>query len=585
VEGRLPDAERRAQFVRAYDAARAAGDVEAMTAAAVGLAAGQSFGTFPGRVPAFLHEAYRLASGVQRARVAVALARAWVYGGDAERAVEFAREAVGTAEAAGDPALLAEALDAQLLAHWGPDQLTERLAITRRLEDTVVHLTDVEARMSAHLWRLTTALETLDLPGVRRQLRALDALAEESGSARVRFFAAARRGMAALLAGDLAAAASARDAAVAAGTEAGEADTLAIDRTLSSGIARQAGDRAAVAEEAALYEAFGTGEAVLSIAAEAAGLWLAAGRGDRARSLLHELAGGGLATVPRDVDWLLTVTRLAEVASGTGEPTFAAEAVELLAPYAGRGVVNAGAAAFLGVVDDVLAGALRLLERGDEAEAARSAAAACYRRVGAIWWLAQLGHPPAAVREPQVLHLHPAATGVWTVGTATVPEARGLRYLRVLLARPGVDVPAAELSAAVAGHPGVATGDLGPALDAQAMRAYRRRITELDEELDEARSWADPVRIDRLEEERSALLAEIGRATGLGGRPRRAGDAGERARVAVRKAIAAALDRVAETDPATARLLRDTVRTGGTCRYEPDPGRPVRWVLEPVSPR
>jgi hypothetical protein len=174
---------------------------------------------------------------------------------------------------------------------------------------------------------------------------------------------------------------------------------------------------------------------------------------------------------------------------------------------------------------------------------------------------------------------------VWTVGTATVPEARGLRYLRLLLARPGVDVPAAELSAAVAGHPGVAAGDLGPALDAQAMRAYRRRITELDEELDEARSWADPVRIDRLEEERSALLAEIGRATGLGGRPRRAGDAGERARVAVRKAIAAALDRVAETDPATARLLRDTVRTGGTCRYEPDPGRPVRWVLEPVSPR
>jgi hypothetical protein len=131
----------------------------------------------------------------------------------------------------------------------------------------------------------------------------------------------------------------------------------------------------------------------------------------------------------------------------------------------------------------------------------------------------------------------------------------------------------------------VAGGDLGPALDAQALRAYRRRITDLDEELDEARSWADPVRIDRLEEERSALLAEIGRATGLGGRPRRVGDADERARVAVRKAIATALDRIAAVDPATARLLRDTVRTGGTCRYEPDPGRPVRWVLDPVTPR
>src|SRR4051794_26271322 len=362
-----------------------------MTAAAVGLAAGQSFGTFPGRVPAFLHEAYRLADGVQRARVAVALARAWVYGGDAERAVEFAHEAGGAAESAGDPALLAQALGAQLLVHWGPDQLAERLAIPRRLEDTVVHLTDVEARMSAHLWRLTTALETLDLPAVRRQLRALDALAEESGSARVRFFAAARRGMAALLAGDLAAAATARDAAVAAGTEAGEADTQAIDRTLSSGIARQAGDRAALAEEAALYEAFGTGEAVLSITAEAAVLWLAAGRAERAAALLHELAGGGLAAVPRDVDWLLTVTCLAGVAAGTGERDLAAEAVELLTPYTGRGVVNAGAAAFAGVVDDVVARALHVLGRTAEAETARSAAVACYRRVGAPWWLAQLG--------------------------------------------------------------------------------------------------------------------------------------------------------------------------------------------------
>src|SRR3954451_2750230 len=168
-----------------------------MTAAAVGLAAGQGFGTSPGPVPAFLHEAYRLASGVQRARVAVALARAWVYGGDADRAVEFAREAVTTAEAADDATLLADALDAQLLVHWGPDQLAERLAITRRLEDTVVHLTDVEARMSAHLWPLSTPLVHHNLPAHPRGLRSETSLAEEAGWARVRFFAPSRRGMAA----------------------------------------------------------------------------------------------------------------------------------------------------------------------------------------------------------------------------------------------------------------------------------------------------------------------------------------------------------------------------------------------------
>ena len=32
--------------------------------------------------------------------------------------------------------------------------------------------------------------------------------------------------------------------------------------------------------------------------------------------------------------------------------------------------------------------------------------------------------------------------------------------------------------------------------------------------------------------------------------------------------------------PALGRLLRDTVRTGTVCRYDPDPTRPVRWLLD-----
>ena len=55
--------------------------------------------------------------------------------------------------------------------------------------------------------------------------------------------------------------------------------------------------------------------------------------------------------------------------------------------------------------------------------------------------------------------------------------------------------------------------------------------------------------------------------------------ANERARVAVRKAIASAMDRIEHHDPALARLLRDTVHTGASCRYDPDPARPVTWLL------
>ena len=101
--------------------------------------------------------------------------------------------------------------------------------------------------MSAHLWRLTTARECLDLPAVRRQLRALDLIAAESGTAHVRFFAASRRGMYALLTGDLDAAGRAVREVAAAGAEAGEADALLIGHMLAAGIARQAGDVAALA--------------------------------------------------------------------------------------------------------------------------------------------------------------------------------------------------------------------------------------------------------------------------------------------------------------------------------------------------
>src|SRR4051794_11518238 len=393
-----------------------------MTEAALGLAAGRLFGTVPGRVPAFLHEAYVRATGLQRARVAVALARAWVYGGDPARAVSFAEEAVTTAEDAGDAVLLADAFDAQLLVHWGPDDLTERVRITRRLADTVSHLTDVEARMTAHLWRLTTALECLDLPATQRQLRALDALAEENGGGRVRFFAAARRGMYALLTGDATRTAGYRDIAVACGTEAGEADTLAIDRSLSAGIARLTGDREALAREAALHEEFGNREGIPLISAMGAVLWLDSGQIERADALLLQLAVGSLAGIPRDVYWLVTVTALTEVAASTGASDLTAEGVALLEPYAGRGVVDAGGVLFRG---------FSALGRTEECEARRVAAEHAYRRMGSPWWLQRLGGGRPVARLPDVVHLHPDGTGLWTVGPAgsthAVPDMKGLR--------------------------------------------------------------------------------------------------------------------------------------------------------------
>jgi len=572
----------RAGYVRGYERARAAGDIEAMAEAALGLAATQTFGTVPGRVPAFLHEAYSLARGEQRARLAVALARAWAYGYDPARAARFAAEALAYAQTDGDTSLLADALDAQLLVHWGPDDLDERLSITARLEDTVAHVTDPEPRMSAHLWRLTTALECLDLPAVRRQLRALDLLAAESGTARVRFFAASRRGMYALLTGDLDAAGQAVREVAAAGAEAGEADALLIGHMLAAGIARQAGDVVALAREAALYEEFGVQEAVPWVAAEAALLWVAAGELDRARALLHQLAGSDFSGIARDLDWLLTMAELTEVSVATGAAALAETALGLLVPYAGRGVVNGGGAAFAGVISDYLYQASELLGTGDAQQWAARATGE-YERLGASWWLRRL--PPAGIAQPGVAHLRPGGGGIWWVGregaVTAIRDVKGLHYLRIMLQRPGADIPAIDLSDAVAGHPGAGAAglDVGEVLDKQALSAYRRRLAEIDADLDEARSWADTGRAAQLAAERDALLDQVRAATGLGGRPRVPGSVHERARIAVRKAIVNAIDRIAAADPPLGRLLSDTVTTGATCRYDPDPDRQVRWVL------
>ena len=82
----------RAALVAAFDAARAVGDTEAMADAALAMPSGQRFGVYPGQIPALLHEAYNSVDDVAtRCRLAAALARSWVYGGDAARAAALRR--------------------------------------------------------------------------------------------------------------------------------------------------------------------------------------------------------------------------------------------------------------------------------------------------------------------------------------------------------------------------------------------------------------------------------------------------------------------------------------------------------------
>ena len=109
-------------------------------------------------------------------------------------------------------------------------------------------------------------------------------------------------------------------------------------------------------------------------------------------------------------------------------------------------------------------------------------------------------------------------------------------FFALLLGQPGRELHATDLEA-MAGGPTEPTasssgrrgahvelerrpnlGDAGELLDAEARAAYKARLDELEEELNEAERFNDPVRAAQAREEREFLVRELARAVGAAGR-------------------------------------------------------------------
>jgi tetratricopeptide (TPR) repeat protein len=210
--------------------------------------------------------------------------------------------------------------------------------------------------------------------------------------------------------------------------------------------------------------------------------------------------------------------------------------------------------------------------------------------------------PAPAAKAPEKPSSGPSATlrlegEIWTVAgaeTVRLKDRKGLQYLATLLERPDVEVHAIDLvngpidaAARGRGDGGAGApdgelavsdgGDAGALLDSEAKAAYRERVAELREELEEAERFNDVERASRLREELDFIGAELARAVGLGGRDRKAGSAAERARVNVTRAIRGAVKAIAEHDGRLGHHLERSVRTGVFCAYQPGPDGPDAW--------
>ncbi len=170
---------------------------------------------------------------------------------------------------------------------------------------------------------------------------------------------------------------------------------------------------------------------------------------------------------------------------------------------------------------------------------------------------------------------------------ARAKDVRGFSFIAQLLRDPGRELHAVDLvhgsgareqGAGKFGAPSQREGGL-EILDDAAKAAYRRRLTELRAELDEAEAFNDTGRAERARAEIEALTQQLAAAVGLGGRDRAAGSAAERARSTVAQRIKEALKRIAAVHPTLGEHLALRIKTGTYCVYLPDKACPIAWQL------
>lgn len=268
--------------------------------------------------------------------------------------------------------------------------------------------------------------------------------------------------------------------------------------------------------------------------------------GDHARAvgLVDQRLSDGLAAIPKDAEWLTSVALLGEAGRLLERHAAVTACAAALEPYRDLWLYDGIGAACYGRVAD-------RLDRFSAFLGAAPSRAPAERAAGSVGELRKTGT---------------AWSITWRGQSVTMADTKGVRDLATLLRHPRTPIHVLDLMGTA--HTG--DHDTGPLLDQQARSAYKARLRELSEELEEAEQRADPGRAERLHTERQFLAHELAAALGLGGRARVTGDPAERARKAVSMRIAAALTAIEHVHPPLGRHLRASIRTGRFCVYEPE---------------
>jgi tetratricopeptide (TPR) repeat protein len=291
--------------------------------------------------------------GSLRARVLARLGRELLAEpGAAARRRALADEALALARGTGEPAVLAEVLDARLHALWDPAAAGDRLAAASEIIDLARAAGDDAQERSGMFWRFIALMELGRVGEAESALAAFERAAQLAGDAEAMVMVTARHAMLATLRGRFGDALRLAEQVLQAGNRVGLGDTPALVSMLRGVVINEQGPREKAAEAVDLLLDSARHQPGHLYEATAAGVLATLGRSTEAaaelqRALPQVLGGSG----PR---WLGAAAALAAAANAAGDREAAETLYEALAPYRGRLVIQGGANAVPGPVSHYL---------------------------------------------------------------------------------------------------------------------------------------------------------------------------------------------------------------------------------------
>jgi tetratricopeptide (TPR) repeat protein len=554
----------------------------------------------------------------------------------------LSRDAVELARILGNAQTLAYALNARHLAVWGPDNVEDRLALATEVVELARQAGNVALELTGHVWRLADLLEMGEGPGTDLEIGVYQALAETIAYPQFLAYASMFRAIQAMLRGQFADAETFAQRSLALGDKVGDIN-IRLSHHVQMAALRALQGRV---EETADYVKLVAGWVPYEI--DKMHVCFRCLAGDRSGTeQAFSAIWHGRHGVP-SAFWLSTTMGMALLAANATPSQEAVAIYDQLRPYerrwvlAGRDVV-----APLGPVAYYLGLLAANLSRIDDAAGHFEVALEAAERIGSRPYLAlaqgaygaMLAHrdtgsdrrratqlladarkiaeelgmkqlcdevvaaqaglpagarteqmqPDASAEDSAIAAVFRSEGEYWTIDfqrtVVRIRDAKGLHYLRRLLAAPGREFHVLDLAAGPTPLPHrtpsqefeVTGADGEKLLDPAAKAAYRARIEELRQDVAEAEEHHDLERAARARAEMDFIVAELARAVGWGGRDRKAASPGERARSAVSKSLRACLKRIENAHPVLGAHLATTIRTGYFCSYKPE--LPIKWQI------